>query len=81
MKKLYWIGLVIVAIALIVCIKLFLSNEKQKAQFTVFEFGNGTVGESMDVPSGKYPHGFPIEILDYKDEITEGQRHVSGYCR
>lgn len=33
------------------------------------------------MPSGEYPNGFPIEILDYKDEIAGGKRHISGYCR
>jgi hypothetical protein len=61
MKKLYWIVPLFLAIALIISLKLFLSDRKQKTQTTIFEFGNGGVGESMDLPVGKYLHGFSFD--------------------
>ena len=80
-NKLYLLVMVLLIVLVVVFITLFLFNPKPEYQTTLFEAGKGKIGESIDVPAGKYPNGFPIEILESKDEIVESQRYFSGYCR
>ena len=59
-----------------------LSCEKKKPQPEVYELETkeGIFGRSFEVPEDRYPEGFPIQYIDFKDDTVQGQRVFSAYA-
>ena len=59
-----------------------LSCDKKKLEVEVYELEDkvGTFGRSFVVPEEKYPEGFPIQFVDFKDNTVQGQRVFSAYA-
>ena len=53
----------------------------KKPSFSIVERKGRKFDSNIKVPEDKYPHGFPIEILDFSEEVKGGHWIFSGYCR
>ena len=83
-KRLLLLAALLLAAMLVLLIPLQLREPDtavSPGNVAVVETHDGSIDQSMKVPTGKYPHGFPIEILDQQEISKNGQQFVTGYCR
>ena len=83
-KRLLLLAALLTAALLVLLIPLQLQESDtalSPGNVAVVETHDGRIDQSLKVPAGKYPHGFPIEILERQEITKNGQRLITGYCR